>query len=59
MPNRFSIPVTLFNEFGESCEKELTKVSDQTTVMVIAAAKISLFDGTLIPLYSNMLWRRK
>lgn len=45
MINRFSVPVTLFNEFGDKCEKDLQDKSSDHLVVILAAAKISLYDG--------------
>lgn len=36
--------ITLFNEFGDSCESKMDERSNETVAMILAAAKISVYD---------------
>lgn len=49
--NRYTIPITLFNEFGDACETKLDESSNETVVMILAAAKISSYDGLCIIIF--------
>ncbi|KAK1397686.1 hypothetical protein POM88_007549 [Heracleum sosnowskyi] len=45
---RFKVNVTFFNEFGESFEKALKDICEETIVVIIASAKPNKYDGETV-----------
>ncbi|KAK1374594.1 hypothetical protein POM88_030787 [Heracleum sosnowskyi] len=45
---RFKVNVTFFNEFGESFEKALKDIGEETIVVIIASAKPNKYDGETV-----------